>query len=793
MKLVKQRRVVTEVYTPLVEIIRSRILTERLISLPYWKLFGYDPLNRMSEYCKSVPACRANQLSKTKDLNQGADHARTYNFSFNRQQSQRKCVLNRVRKNNGLIFSCSFLKERYYTCNADNNFIKRDADTNNVSRQNVRDKYTADQGRFNSLRKEIRCESKRLTPMLVKCIDDGIWPMLHYNKDIRTLVKNRQKYLALLSNLYGLRSATVMRQVEEWLCKVDLRVMAIESVYRSSGNLTPGVDNLKLKRENLISHLEILKHNNLKFYKTDPIRRVFIPKEKNKFRPLGIPTIKDRIVQTLFTQVLEPIIDIHADKYSFGYRKGRNSHQAIGALSKLLSHKLRHQNSNKRYFVHSKFVINIDIKQFFDKVNRDWLLKNYPFPTDFINILGSWLSSEVIFQGEHEISLTGFPQGSVIGPSLANFTLNGLEKMVAPSKKTAFDQEKFDYYTKQGFRYNKNSSIVRKTLTSSIVRYVDDFIVVVNDETQLKIIKDNIKRFLTERGLEINLSKSKVFKWENNAQFCYLGFTFHYILKKKISKVTIQRKFNKNFVRGGLYVYPSKTKVQMFKNKIKSTIIKNLNVSPFRLVKILNPIITGWGNYFGIGTLRIFARLDHYIYYRLWRYLRRKYKKVSTKKLITRYFQGVETPSGRAWQFHGTFDNVDMDTLKRKGSVAWLILLYKLNKPVPAHMFNPDKKLIKSTYFTNEAVFTEYNVKIVKLRGGKKIKNFNNWSLLYTKQKGLCDICKTSLGYLVSENLEIHHLKRVTNLGVNDPLLNDIKNLRLVHKTCHKTTLKLKK
>jgi len=666
----------------------------------------------------------------------------------------------------------------------------------NTIGQDVRNKHTTSQGDLALLKEEIRRQSKHLSPLLVNSIEQGIWPMLEYNKDVRILVKKRQKYLALLSNQYGLRSITVIRQIEEWLCQVDLRVIAIETVYRSSGNLTAGVDSQILKRENLISYLDMLKYNELKFYESDPIKRVFTPKGSGSdLRPLGIPTIKDRIVQTLFVQVLEPIIDPHADYYSFGYRKGRNAHQAIGMLSRLLAYnpKSSRKNSNKRYFVHSRFVINIDVKQFFDKVNHKWLLENYPFPTKFIHILKGWLSSAIIFQGEHEIPLTGFPQGSVIGPSLANYTLNGLEKIIIPTKKTAFDSEKFDYYAKQGHHYKKGSSIVRKTLSSSIVRYVDDFIIVVNDETEARIINNNIKLFLAERGLECNSSKSKIFKWENNAKFNYLGFTFHYILKRRTTKITVQRRFNKNFIRGGLYVYPSKTKVQLFKNKIKSTINGNLNVSPFRLVKIVNPIISGWGNYFGIGTLRVFSRLDHYIYYRLWRYLRRKFKKVPTDKLVKRYFQGVETPSGRVWQFHGTFNNVNKDTLKRKGSVAWLILLCKLNKPVPAQMFNPNKNLIESTYFIDETSFNEYNTNIVHLRGGKMFKNFNNWSLLYTKQKGVCDICKTGLGYLSAENLEIHHLKRVADLDVNDPLLNDVKNLRLVHKSCHKTTLKLEK
>jgi RNA-directed DNA polymerase len=299
------------------------------------------------------------------------------------------------------------------------------------------------------------------------------------------------------------------------------------------------------------------------------------------------------------------------------------------------------------------------------------------------------------------------------------------------------------------------------------------------------MISDKIDTFLKERGLNKNPIKSKVFKWENNVKFDYLGFTFHYILGKRFSKITMQRKHDKNFVRSGLYVYPSKLKVQYFKNKIKETIKSNLNLSPYRLVNILNPMIRGWGNYFGIGTLRIFSRLDHYIWYRIWRYLRRKYK-VSTKNLVSRYFQGVQTPSGRTWQFHGTFNSVNKDTLKRKGSVAWILLLSQLNKPVPAQMFSPSKALVKSTYYIDDSLFNEYNVKVVKLRS--KEKSVDRWSLLYKRQEGLCCICEQSLGYLISENLEIHHLKGVFQLDVGDSSLKDINNLQLVHKSCHKTT-----
>ena len=794
MRLVKQIRVVIKI-SILIKNMRSQSLNERLFSGPYRIIFRYDPLNRMLKYCIIVPLCRENLLCKIRKLDQGADHVRTHNLSF-RQRIQRKCVINESPNSNGLLIGSSFSK-RYCSCKVGNRFIDIDARINNrmlstASRQNVRNKVVENLGDLSTIKKEILRESEYLTPLLIKSIKSVTWPMLKFNKEVNTLVKKRQKYLSMLSNQYGFRSATVIRQVSEWLSKLDLRVFAIEAVYRSSGNLTPGVDNLKLKRENLLDYLETLEYNNLKRYKADPICRVFIPKGKNDKRPLGIPTIKDRIVQTLFVQVIEPIIDVHADNNSFGFRKGRNPHQAIGLLSKFLQVKPMHKRSckDKRHFTHSKYILNIDIEKFFEKVNHDWLLKNYPFPSNFTNILKEWLSGGIVYQGEYEVPIAGFLQGSVIGPSLANFTLNGLEKVIIPSKVTAYDEEKFNYYVSKGIMYNKNSSIVRKTLTSSIVRYADDFIIVINDKEQAELIGNKIDCFLQERGLNKNTNKSKIIKWKNNTKFDYLGFTFHYILKNKSSKITTQRRFNKKFIRGGLYVYPSQLKVRAFKQKIKETITNNLNVSPYRLINVLNPIIRGWGNYFGIGTLRIFSRLDHYIWYRIWRYLRRKYKKVSTKIIVVRYFQGIETPSGRLWQFHGTFNEVNKDTMKRKGNLVWLLLLSALNSPVPAHVFSPSNELIKSSYHLNEPIFIEYNLKIVKLRSKKQ--SVNKWSLLYEKQKGLCDICRIGLGYLISEDLEIHHVKKVSELNIMDKRLNDINNLRLVHKSCHKTTLKFK-
>jgi len=126
-------------------------------------------------------------------------------------------------------------------------------------------------------KKKIGCQNKKLTPLLVNCINKGTWPMLNYTRNINIIVKNRQKYLSLLSKQYGLRSTKVIRQVNKWLCQVDLRITAIESIYSLLNNFSLHNSDLKLKQKNLINYFNISKYNNLKrFYKTDPIQQIFV-------------------------------------------------------------------------------------------------------------------------------------------------------------------------------------------------------------------------------------------------------------------------------------------------------------------------------------------------------------------------------------------------------------------------------------------------------------------------------------------------------------------------------------
>ena len=645
--------------------------------------------------------------------------------------------------------------------------------------------------RLLKLKHEIKAKNKILVPLLIKCINKNIWPMLRHPKLIYELLELKQKYLSMLSLEHGLNSKIVNNQMTEWLCSLVFRIVAIETVYRSTGVRTSGVDGVLLNSKNLLNFLKNLTFQFLlKKYQPSTIKRVFIPKNGGSLRPIGILTITDRIVQTLFLLIIDPIFDPFCDVSNFGFRKGRSAHQAIGLVSKALHHKPTRKNK-RTYFINTKHILKIDIEKFFENVDHSWLLSNYPFPTKFMHILKAWLKMEINYHNYTSTVSHGFPQGSVIGPSLANFTLNGLEELIKPYQKTAFSEEKHKYKLKKfGIDYSKGDSNVRIQITTQIVRFADDFIIITNHLKAAQIIKQKVEKFLAIRGLQTNKNKTLFLPWKHNTKFDFLGFTFHYILNNKKTKLAVQYNKKKGrYVRTGLYVYPNKFNITSFKLKIKSICRKNMNMSPYKLIHLLNPIIRGWGNYFSVGTLSIFSTLDHFLFYRTWRFLKRKYKKVTVPRLIERFYSGVENKYKRKWLFHATWFGANPQTKKRKGSVVWLLLLCKLNKPLPAHMFFPENKLLSSCYYINKIPFTEYSNNLINLRNAGK--SFNNWTLLYNKQKGFCTICKQPLGYLTDTNLEIHHISPVSkaNTVKQIEMLNKIDNLELVHITCHKSTL----
>lgn len=236
---------------------------------------------------------------------------------------------------------------------------------------------TRDLVEFYLLKKKVDHKTKAFVRLAKEEVKKGRWPLLKHAVEFNKLIVLKQKYLSQLSINYGLESIEVENSIINQMRGLSMRIYAINLVYQSKGNLTAGVDGITLTVEKRLEYLEKINFNYLfKNYKPSPIRGVFIHKGKNEQRPLGILTIMDRIIQTLVLSVLDPVLDSHSDKYSFGFRKGRNGHQAIGELSRILYYKptnrrAKRKEDSRSYFIHNKYVLLTDIEGFFDNVSHE--------------------------------------------------------------------------------------------------------------------------------------------------------------------------------------------------------------------------------------------------------------------------------------------------------------------------------------------------------------------------------------------------------------------------------------
>ena len=245
---------------------------------------------------------------------------------------------------------------------------------------------------------------------------------------------------------------------------ISLPSLFLPSIIHKGKN-TPGIDKVIWKtNEQKFQAIMVLR--NLSKYKAKPVRRVYIPKANGSPRPLGIPTLLDRAVQTLWYFALIPIAEETADPQSYGFRPYRGVHDCATYLKLVCG----------SYTATRRFVLNADIKSFFDSVSHDWLLKNIPMDK---RILKEFLKAGFLSDNAFEVTPEGFPQGAVISPTIANMTLDGLKRAIG---------EEF-----------------------LMTRYADDFIVLGKTKRDLKLkALPTIQNFLGKRGLELNLAKTKI-------------------------------------------------------------------------------------------------------------------------------------------------------------------------------------------------------------------------------------------------------------------------------------------
>lgn len=380
------------------------------------------------------------------------------------------------------------------------------------------------------------------------------------------------------------------------------KALAVKRVTSNQGKRTSGVDHelwlTPQAKFNAISKL------NRRGYHPQPLRRHYIPKKNGKMRPLGIPTMTDRAMQTLYKFSLEPIAETYADPNSYGFRIGRSTHDAIEQCFTDL-------NKGKS----PEWILEGDIKGCFDHISHEWLLENIPMDTQ---ILEKWLKCGYVETRKLFPTDEGAPQGGTISPTLMNMTLDGLERLL---------QERLPTRQKVNGRTHFNKL--------NFVRYADDFIITGESPEFLRDkVLPIVKEFLTERGLQLSEEKTVITHIED-------GFDF---LGKNI------RKYN-----GKLLIKPSKTSVKSFLEKVRSIIKGNKSTKQETLIRKLNPVIRGWvNNQRYVVSSKVFSRVDYEIYKCLWQWAKHRHKKKSHKWIAQKYWHHI---GSRQWTFSVPYEN----------------------------------------------------------------------------------------------------------------------------------------
>ena len=352
--------------------------------------------------------------------------------------------------------------------------------------------------------------------------------------------------------------------------------LAYRNIKRNTGSKTAGTDKLTindilhLSVEDVIAKVQAM----FKWYKPQTVRRVFIPKGRGKTRPLGIPTIWDRIFQQCILQILEPICEAKLHKHSYGFRPNRSTHHAKARFEFLINQSGLHH------------CVDVDIKGFFDNVNHSKLLKQMWSlgirDKSLLSIISRLLKAEIEGEG---IPTKGTPQGGILSPLLSNIVLNELDWWISDQWETF--ESRYTYST-NGSKYQH----LKKTFLKEcfVVRYADDFKVMCRTRSHAIKMNYALKDFLRIRlHLETSEEKSKVINLKKNSSE-FLGFSIKAIRKGKTRFGYVARS---NMSK--------KAKANAFQ-KIKD-VIKVVKKKPCtQTVWNFNTVVMGIQNYYSVAT-----------------------------------------------------------------------------------------------------------------------------------------------------------------------------------------------
>ena len=377
---------------------------------------------------------------------------------------------------------------------------------------------------------------------------------------------------------------------------------------KNEGRKTPGTDGkVYLTPE---ERMELSKEKfDYRSYRFTPVLRKYIPKaigdwrskryhrrrvksNEVKLRPLGMMTIKDRVMTTILSFALTAKWEAILEPNVMGFRPGRSTQDAMK--------RIYHELDGKE-----RIILDADLSGFFDNIRHDTILNSL---NEFSRTIGRCLRAGIIERGKLRKTKKGIVQGSPISPVLANIALHGLQGLFG-----AFTGE--GRYLLPQYKQGHNKNIC-------VVRYADDFVITAPSKNIIEgWVLPKLREFLEIRGIQLNEEKTKI--TTKREGFSFLGFTIEQPRKK-------------------LFMRPQDEKIKKFLNRLKEIVWSNKQTEQRKLIRKLNPVLRGWAMYYRYSDAnRAFEIVDYELWKLLWRWAKRRHPHKGKKWILNRYFGKV--------------------------------------------------------------------------------------------------------------------------------------------------------